>query len=187
MAPGNRLSFLHKLNNRTHLPTTIASTFISRGNSRIRRERVKARSPLLGALRAALARSLVPGLVPVDKRVAAAGIQSPDLPCDELPQSNPSESLRHSFVVRVTHWIYTASFIGLVVSGCGILLAHPRFYWGEAGGPGGPSLFELPLPTMRGGPSGWGRHLHFQSAWLAVSTGFSMWCTESSLSTSAEI
>jgi thiosulfate reductase cytochrome b subunit len=74
-------------------------------------------------------------------------------------------------LVRVTHWINALSFIGLLVSGIGILLAHPRFYWGETGGLGTPSLFDLPLPFMLGGPSGWGRYLHFQSAWLCVLTG----------------
>lgn len=78
---------------------------------------------------------------------------------------------RRSAVVRVTHWINLASFIGLVVSGIGILVAHPRFYWGETGGIGTPSLFDLPLPFMVGGPSGWGRYLHFQSAWLCVLNG----------------
>lgn len=78
---------------------------------------------------------------------------------------------RHSALVRVTHWIHSISFIGLLVSGVGILLAHPRFYWGETGGVGTPSLFDLPLPFMLGGPSGWGRYLHFQSAWLCVLNG----------------
>jgi thiosulfate reductase cytochrome b subunit len=67
--------------------------------------------------------------------------------------------------------MFALSFFGLVVSGFAIILAHPRFYWGETGGLGTPSLFDLPLPTMLGGPSGWGRSLHFQSAWLAVLTG----------------
>src|SRR5579871_3064131 len=78
---------------------------------------------------------------------------------------------RHSALVRVTHWINALSFVGLLVSGIGILLAHPRFYWGETGGVGTPSLFDLPLPFMLGGPSGWGRYLHFQSAWLCVLNG----------------
>jgi thiosulfate reductase cytochrome b subunit len=78
---------------------------------------------------------------------------------------------RHSTLVRVTHWISALSFIGLLVSGIGILLAHPRFYWGETGGLGTPSLFDLPLPFMLGGPSGWGRYLHFESAWLSVGNG----------------
>jgi len=79
--------------------------------------------------------------------------------------------VRHSAMVRITHWIGTLSFIGLVVSGIGIILAHPRFYWGETGGVGTPSLFDLPLPFMLGGPSGWGRYLHFESAWVCVLNG----------------
>jgi thiosulfate reductase cytochrome b subunit len=79
--------------------------------------------------------------------------------------------MRFSLLVRVTHWLNTVSFVALVVSGIGILLAHPRFYWGETGGVGTPSLFDLPLPFMLGGPSGWGRYMHFQAAWLCVLTG----------------
>jgi thiosulfate reductase cytochrome b subunit len=78
---------------------------------------------------------------------------------------------RHSLLVRITHWLNTISFIALVVSGWAIILSHPRFYWGETGGLGSPSLFDLPLPFMLGGPSGWGRYMHFQAAWLCVLTG----------------
>ncbi|HEX5322259.1 MAG TPA: cytochrome b/b6 domain-containing protein [Capsulimonadaceae bacterium] len=85
--------------------------------------------------------------------------------------SEPTTAPHHSLLIRITHWINLVSFIGLVVSGVAILLAHPRFYWGETGGVDGPSLFDLPLPFMLGGPSGWGRYMHFQSAWLCVLTG----------------
>ena len=34
----------------------------------------------------------------------------------------------HSAVVRITYWINVHSFLGLLVSGFAILLAHPRFY-----------------------------------------------------------
>jgi thiosulfate reductase cytochrome b subunit len=78
---------------------------------------------------------------------------------------------RHAAFVRITHWINALSFFGLLVSGFAILLAHPRFYWGEAGGVGSPSLLDLPLPFMKGGPSGWGRNLHFLSAWICVFNG----------------
>jgi len=78
---------------------------------------------------------------------------------------------RHSALVRATHWVNALSFLGLLVSGIGILLAHPRFYWGETGGIGTPSLFDLPLPFLLGGPSGWGRYLHFESAWVCVLNG----------------
>ena len=81
------------------------------------------------------------------------------------------DSERHAAVVRITHWISALSFFGLLVSGFAILLAHPRFYWGEAGAVGTPSLLDLPLPFMKGGPSGWGRNLHFLSAWVGVLNG----------------
>ncbi len=78
---------------------------------------------------------------------------------------------RVPLLVRLTHWTFALSFFGLVVSGFAIILAHPHFYWGETGNILTPPLFSLPLPTMLGGPSGWGRSLHFQSAWLAVLSG----------------
>lgn len=81
------------------------------------------------------------------------------------------DSPRHSAIVRITHWVNTLSFFGLLVSGIAIILAHPRFYWGETGGVGGPSLFDLPLPFVLVGQTGWGRYLHFQSAWIFVLTG----------------
>jgi thiosulfate reductase cytochrome b subunit len=77
----------------------------------------------------------------------------------------------HSLSVRVTHWTTALNFVGLVVSGVAILLAHPRLYWGETGAVGTPSLLDLPLPFMLTGQSGWGRYLHFLSAWIAVLTG----------------
>jgi thiosulfate reductase cytochrome b subunit len=77
----------------------------------------------------------------------------------------------HSISVRITHWTTALSFVGLVVSGVAILLAHPRLYWGETGAVGTPSLLDLPLPFMLTGQSGWGRYLHFLSAWIAVLTG----------------
>jgi len=71
----------------------------------------------------------------------------------------------------MTHWIFTLAFFGLVVSGVAILLAHPRFYWGETGGYGAASLFDLPLPLVLTGQTGWGRSLHFLCAWMAVLAG----------------
>ena len=79
--------------------------------------------------------------------------------------------MRHSALVRVTHWITAASFLALLYSGIAILLAHPRLYWGETGALGMPSLLDLPLPMILTGQSGWGRYLHFLSAWVCVVTG----------------
>src|SRR5205814_1211443 len=80
-------------------------------------------------------------------------------------------SPRHSTLVRVTHWIHTLAFFALVISGVAVLLAHTRFYWGETGGEGAPSLFDLPLRLHRSGVSGWGRSLHFLAAWICVLNG----------------
>jgi thiosulfate reductase cytochrome b subunit len=81
------------------------------------------------------------------------------------------ETARPPLLVRLTHWTFALSFFGLVISGFAIILAHPHWYWGETGGIGTKPLFSLPLPTMLGGPSGWGRYMHFQSAWIAVLSG----------------
>ena len=81
----------------------------------------------------------------------------------------------HSATVRVTHWVAAAAFFGLVVSGVAILLAHPRLYWGETGAVGAPSLIDLPLPFVLTGQTGWGRSLHFLSAWACVVTGLVYW------------
>ena len=98
-------------------------------------------------------------------------VQSAYLPGLAIQNSEVLDAPRHSALVRVTHRVHAASFVALVVRGIGILLSHPRFYWGETGGLGTPSLFDLPLPFMLGGPSGWGRYLHFLAAWVCVLNG----------------
>jgi thiosulfate reductase cytochrome b subunit len=57
--------------------------------------------------------------------------------------------------------------LGLIASGFGILISHPRLYWGETGAIGAPSLVDLPLPLIIG-PSVWNRPIHFFFAWLLV-------------------
>jgi thiosulfate reductase cytochrome b subunit len=97
--------------------------------------------------------------------------ESAYLPRLEIQDSEVLDSVRHSALVRVTHWIHALGFFALVVSGIAILLAHPRLYWGETGGVGTPSLIDLPLPFLLVGQSGWGRYLHFLAAWVCVLTG----------------
>jgi thiosulfate reductase cytochrome b subunit len=90
--------------------------------------------------------------------------------------------LRHTPLVRVTHWIAAACFLALLVSGTEIVISHPRFYWGEAGNVMTPPLFSLPIPASRSrvntgygfvlaDQNGWSRSLHFQTAWLLLFTG----------------
>jgi thiosulfate reductase cytochrome b subunit len=96
--------------------------------------------------------------------------QTAYLPGLDIRSSDSLDSSRHSAVVRITHWITAAGFFALLVSGIAILIAHPRLYWGDTGGVGTPSLIDLPIPFMIG-HSGWGRYLHFLSAWICVFTG----------------
>ena len=78
--------------------------------------------------------------------------------------------MRHSLLVRITHWLTAVSVAALLVSGVAILIAHPRLYWGETGSFETSALIELPV-TLTLGHSGWGRYLHFLSAWAVVLTG----------------
>lgn len=91
-------------------------------------------------------------------------------------------ALRHSALVRVTHWITTLCFLALLVSGAEIVISHPRFYWGETGNDLTTPLFKLPIPASRNlvptgygytmpDQNGWSRYLHFQSAWVLLFTG----------------
>jgi thiosulfate reductase cytochrome b subunit len=91
-------------------------------------------------------------------------------PVIEAAADRAGRSLRHIAVVRVTHWIMAASVLGLLLSGGGILISHPRLYWGETGAVGTPSLLDLPLPFIIG-PSVWNRPFHFFFAWMLVLTG----------------
>ena len=93
-----------------------------------------------------------------------------------------TSTARHSVLVRVSHWITTACFFALVVSGAEIVISHPRFYWGETGNVLTTPLFKLPIPSSRHlvptgygyvlpDQNGWSRALHFQTAWVLVLTG----------------
>jgi thiosulfate reductase cytochrome b subunit len=77
---------------------------------------------------------------------------------------------RRLAVVRITHWIAVLSVFGLLASGFGILISHPRLYWGEVGNVTTPSLVDLPLPFVIG-PSVWNRPIHFLAAWGLVLAG----------------
>ena len=93
-----------------------------------------------------------------------------------------ADTPRHTALVRVTHWLTTACFFALLVSGLEIVVSHPRFYWGESGNVLTPALFSLPIPASRStvptgygyvlpDQNGWSRYLHFQAAWVLVLTG----------------
>jgi thiosulfate reductase cytochrome b subunit len=77
---------------------------------------------------------------------------------------------RHIGIVRITHWLVVLSTAGLLVSGVGILVSHPRLYWGETGSLGMESLIDLPIPFILG-PSVWNRPIHFFFAWILLLSG----------------
>jgi thiosulfate reductase cytochrome b subunit len=85
-------------------------------------------------------------------------------------QRQAAEAPRRLMVVRISHWIVVLSVLGLFVSGIGILISHPRLYWGEAGNIGTQSLVDLPIPFIIG-PSVWNRPIHFFAAWFLVLAG----------------
>ena len=97
--------------------------------------------------------------------------------------------VRHSGVVRLTHWVTAVCFLALLVTGGEIVISHPRFYWGETGNVLTDPLFKLPIPASRAlvptgygyvmpDQNGWSRYLHFQAAWGAVLTAllYAIYC-----------
>jgi thiosulfate reductase cytochrome b subunit len=104
----------------------------------------------------------------------------------------------HARWVRTSHWVVTASFLTLAITGFLILMVHPRLYWGEADNDLTPALIELPVSRnyKHGGwenrvaftgdanspvsasrtydifnQNGGGRSLHFLAAWVFVLVG----------------
>jgi Ni/Fe-hydrogenase b-type cytochrome subunit len=83
---------------------------------------------------------------------------------------------RHSWPVRLTHWINALTIFIMVGSGLNIFNAHPRLYWGQAG-----DDFDRPFLALHPWPH-WltipgymdladARHWHFFFAWILVING----------------
>jgi thiosulfate reductase cytochrome b subunit len=112
--------------------------------------------------------------MPIESSSAALHPRAPAAPAKSsgpiIAADQTERTLRHIAIVRVTHWIIAASVLGLLVTGGGILISHPRLYWGETGSVGTPSLVDLPLPFVIG-PSVSNRPFHFFFAWILVSSG----------------
>jgi thiosulfate reductase cytochrome b subunit len=115
-------------------------------------------------------------------------IESARPPLDRIIPGSTNEApistvrLRHSLLVRTTHWINTVAFFALLLSGSEIIFSHPRFYWGETGNVLTRPLFTIHIPSSRNlvptgygyvlpDQNGWSRALHFQSAWVLVLMG----------------
>jgi len=98
------------------------------------------------------------------------------------PAAAAKPAVRHSLLVRITHWIFALCFFALLITGLEIVISHPRFYWGETGNINMTPLFKIPIPSSRNlvptgygyvlpDQNGWSRYLHFQAAWVAVFAG----------------
>lgn len=109
-------------------------------------------------------------LVQVDHPQLPAGKVMDCEPGVETSLNKAGTAQRYSANVRITHWIVVLSVLGLFVSGIGILVSHPRLYWGETGHAGTESLIDLPIPFIIG-PSVWNRPIHFLFAWILTLTG----------------
>jgi thiosulfate reductase cytochrome b subunit len=81
---------------------------------------------------------------------------------------------RHTFAIRLTHWINVIALTVLLMSGLQIFDAHPNLYWGHSSYTGaGPILkIEGGFPSWATLPSSqWlamGRRWHFFFAWILV-------------------
>lgn len=111
---------------------------------------------------------------------------------------NNNANSYHTAWVKLIHWLGTLSFLLLLFTGIEMIMVHPRFYWGETGNELTSALFELPISKnyQHGGwtaaepffktanspisagrtfeifnQNGWGRSLHFLSAWILVIAG----------------
>ena len=54
--------------------------------------------------------------------------------------SAPEVIYRHTFLVRLTHWLNALAIFVLIGSGLDIFNAHPRLYWGRSG-----DMFDRPI------------------------------------------
>lgn len=61
---------------------------------------------------------------------------------------------RHTFLVRVTHWINALCVFVMIGSGLNIFNAHPRLYWGRAGDAYDPALLDISSMSVAGGTRG---------------------------------
>ena len=84
---------------------------------------------------------------------------------------------RHTWIVRIAHWINALCFLLLLMSGLQIFNAHPMLYWGHYGADydkpwlaiSGGLPFQFTLPGYR--DLGAGRNWHFFFAWVLVING----------------
>ena len=96
--------------------------------------------------------------------------------CDVSQQSR-HWFYRHSYNVRICHWINVISCGYLLASGIMIFLQFPELYWGKVGFQGYDAVFRLSdwgLSWEEADALGnrlWGRNYHFLFAWIFLFNG----------------
>ncbi len=84
-------------------------------------------------------------------------------PLTEPAPPAPARIYRHRLPTRIWHWVNAATILIMMMSGIGILNAHPRLYWGQYG-----ANFDhawLDLAPIRG-------FLH--SGWVTIPAGYNL-------------
>ena len=94
----------------------------------------------------------------------------------ELPQAK-NWIYRHSYNVRICHWINVICIAYLVASGLMIFLQFPELYWGKVGFQGYDAVFKLSNWGISWeeadalGNRRWGRNYHYLFAWVFLING----------------
>jgi thiosulfate reductase cytochrome b subunit len=68
----------------------------------------------------------------------------------EPSTAGPEVIVRHSLLVRLTHWFNALALLVLLLSGLQIFNAHPRLYWGIDGASGDRAFIEMKAVTVDG-------------------------------------
>src|SRR5215472_13188254 len=84
-------------------------------------------------------KGMTANLFTASPKSAAYGSEALPPADDEARSTTEIAGLRHRATVRATHWAMVVGVLGLLASGFGILISHPRLYWGETGAIGTPS------------------------------------------------
>jgi len=106
-------------------------------------------------------------------------------PPDAATRVQATWYLRHTWPVRLMHWINVLAFILLLMSGLQIFNAHPALYWGKSSYTGRPPILQMGArPDAQGNPIGITRvfgHEFNATGVLGVSDGsrrgFPAWIT----------
>ena len=61
---------------------------------------------------------------------------------------------RHTFLVRVSHWINAACVFLMIGTGLNIFNAHPRLYWGKKGDSSDPAVLSIHAASVHGAVRG---------------------------------